>query len=240
MIEIPILNGSFLGRPSPKNQMAEEYCKIIRSIFFPTGVYNDTPNFTKIYPIGFLLFTNAHPEFRNFMKSPDTWSFLDSLTGDHFYIFSHKLENNTEILNEYQEKAMIDIFKKFDLGDIPINPYLVICDFELNHMRGEEPYEHTYDTRILSYVPLKIDNMQENLYLNAFRNSLGNALHEARSIPGWPDISNPANTLAEKINGAQFRYMSNRAIEELFRGNLSEIFAAVWILLSWRPNEIRV
>jgi hypothetical protein len=234
MEEIPMLNGGSLGKPW-EDQLSEEYCQIMRSIFFKYGPSNDTPEFTKTYPIGFLLFTNAHPEMRAFMSRPDTWEFLNALTRDHLYIFSHRLNEGQKTLTPDQDEAMVELFKTFELGDVTLTPHLVLCDLEFHHRPGHMPYEHIYDTKLARFFDLSISNMVSDKYSGALRDSLGKAIAK-----GWkPDTNSPAGNLANTISRVQLAKTFSNAVAGLFREDFSKKFAAAWTLLSWRPRKIQ-
>jgi hypothetical protein len=233
MVEIPILNGASLGKPW-ESDLAGEYCRIMREIFFTYGPCNDTPEFTHTYPFGFLLFTNAHPEMRAFMARPDAWDFLNALTRERLFIFSHKLEEGNKVLSREQEEAMTLLFKTFRLGDIPLTPYLVLCDFTFHHKPGREPYEHHYDTKLAGFYSLAISNMESSKYIGAFRDSLGKAIAASRLVT----TDRPAQHLASTISRVQLAKTFGNVVAGLFREDFSKKLAAAWTLLSWRPRKI--
>ena len=236
MIEMPNLNGRSLGKPHV-DDVATEYCDIVHQIFFaPYGPSNESEPFEATVPIGFLLFTNAHPEMRAFMSQPDAWDFLNSITGQNLYIFSSRLAEGQRSLNDDQERAILDVFDFFGLGDTPLNPHLVLCDFAMSYTKGGAPYEHIYNARIGEFVSFAIENRPAKDYVDAFRNSLGKAL---KRPPASSESNTPSREIGRAIMKAQLVETFRKAIEGLFKDDFSKKFAAAWTLLTWRPKTIR-
>ena len=91
MIEIPILHGKKI-EDFGRRELAESYCQVVRSIFFEEPLWNGTPEFTRVFPFGFLLYSSANPEMIMFMGQDGIWDFLDTITRKKFFVFSVRPE----------------------------------------------------------------------------------------------------------------------------------------------------
>jgi hypothetical protein len=232
MIEIAYLNEELIGR-SPHETLARRYSELVRDLFFNGD--GEEPS-ARIVPVGFLLYTNLHPEFRDFMSRPDSWSFLNALTRDHLYIFSVRPKRAEEPLDEADEKRMIDLAKTFSLGDVFPTPYLVLLDLRLDghetHITGEDGKKQVYYTKIGKTIQIRIAHRKVEDYANAFRNALG------RAVKGWQGADSPVTAIADIIGAASFSASFLEAAEILFKEDFAKKFAAIWVLLNWRPRKL--
>jgi hypothetical protein len=177
MVQLPIINGKQIGDPY-NDKVANEYCNIIQNIFFKEHIWNGTPEFRVNVPFAFLLYTNGHPEFRNFMAQSDTWEFLNSLTRDKLYVFSLKAEKVGQPFSREEEDGVMMLSKIFEIGDIMLSPHLVLCDFDFEHRKGREDWEHIYHAKISNFFSFKLENTNTEGYIKIFREVIAPALLE--------------------------------------------------------------
>jgi len=233
MIEIPLLEGKAL-KSFDKRDFEEAYCKTIRSIFFEEPIWNGTPEFKKTFPFGFLLYSNANPELVEFMGQESTWSFLDTITREKFFIFSARPEKGGKTLSEECNESMLAAAHAFDLGSIVLNPCLIVFDFHFSHKKGKADWEHIYDANIGKFHVLELPNLKSVDYLNFFRTRLGVGIRGLKSEQ-HPD--SPATAIAYAIRNAEATNLLKKSGEGLLKGFLKD-FAAALPLLKWRPGKL--
>jgi hypothetical protein len=228
MIEIPYLNDHLIGE-SPRESLAKEYSELVRDLFF----IEDNPS-SYVVPVGFLLYTNVHPEFRSFMGRADSWEFLSSLTRDHFHIFSVRPKSENATLERYDEERVLNVAKAFGLGDVFLEPHLVLLDLKLADYHYEKnKSKRTYHIAIGKSFTVKIASRKAEEYVGAFRDALGGAV-----LKGWKDSDSPATVIADSINTTSFASSLREAAELLFNEDFAKKFAAIWVLLNWKWRRI--
>ena len=231
MIEIPRISGYDVRDPlEPRSD--ERFCGLLKSIFIPEGVSDDTVSFVREATVGFLLYTNAHPEFRGFMQQTGTWEFLDSLTRKRLFIFSVRPSRQGPLEN-MEEKAMEQLADLFDVPSIHTHPHLVLCDVRLTYSKDTESYEHVYDAHISDHASIRIGNLASEQYVCRFRRILGDALRRVSASHA------NSQQIARALSVAGLLERLERAVGIVIQEDSAKKLAAAWVVLGWRPRSIQ-
>ncbi len=231
MIEIPSLEGKSLNNEND-SLFSKAYCETIRNIFFKDGVCNDTPGFQKSFPFGFLIYSNAHPDFIEFMSKEGSWEFLDTVTRSKFFLFSIHPENGQKVLTSKDNETMIGLAKAFGLDEVCLNPQLVICDFDFEHRKGKADWEHIYNTSVKDYFVLELPNLKSDDYRKTLRNTVGSAMS------GLKSSNLTAKDIYNKVRDSHAKELLKSAGRGLLKQHL-KAFSGALGLFGWRPGKIR-
>lgn len=234
MHELPYLNGEELHDPLSDKEAAA-YCEAVERMLFETG----RPDVEQLYSkkvvlLGFLLYTNAHVEFIQFLVKKFAWEFLNAVSGRYFHIFSIHLQPEQSGLSDAQQQAMLALFDAFQLGEAPIEPHLVLASFEVEHEIDSRDFSRiTYRGHLHEYAAFQLGGEEGRDYLAILRQAL---YPVAMALAGMP--VKPLKTATRAIKRAHLRNLFRLTLRDLFKSEMTAKFAGAWRLLNWRPGRV--
>lgn len=217
MIEIPYLNGESVNK-----DLADAYCSFIRELHFDGRkvVPNNEPHFNRTSVIGCLIYTNAHIEFVRFINNPQTWHFLDSITGKHFHMFSLKPDSDQGVLSKKQLRTMAELQDVFELQEVTESPSIVLFELTVKHKNGREGWEHVYKGHLGQFETFTICGKTESDYIDILRRSFSSLSALTYTSDDALTLSAAVKQIAPVTTDKLLVPVTKRALSEFKTGKL--------------------